>query len=281
MAYDGRLLADRLIALHDAYDIRFLDPDPLVLVRQFNDPRDQEIAGLLAASVAFGGVRTIMADVGGLLARMDNAPWETVCRFDPARDARRFDGWYHRFINGRDIAALCWAMRRAIDAYGSLGALFSHFFEPPHDDIAPALTRFVGHLRGLDPAPIAPGRHYPYLLSSPADGSACKRMNLYLRWMVRRRSPDLGVWRMLPPSHLIMPVDTHVARISRHIGLTDRATVNWNMARDITHALRRIDASDPVKFDYAICRLGILDHCPRRRDPATCAQCLIRDVCVL
>ena len=275
------LLAECLTTLHDTYDIRYLDPDPLAIVRRFRDPRDQEIAGLLAAGVAFGGVRSIMADVANLFARMDDAPWETVRRFDPARDAGRFDGWYHRLLKGPDIAALCWAMRRTMDAYGSLGALFARFFDPSHDDIAPALVRFTDHLRRLDPAPITPGAHFRHLLSSPADGSACKRMNLYLRWMVRRESPDLGLWRDVPPSHLVMPVDTHVARICRNIGLTTRRTVNWSMAREITDALRAIDARDPVKFDYALCRLGILDHCPRLQDPVKCAACPVGDACIL
>jgi len=212
---------------------------------------------------------------------MDNAPHALVSRFDPATDARRFEGWYHRLHRGEDVAALCWATRRALEAYGSLGALFRTGFDADHGDIAPALGAFVGFLRAANPAPVRPGRFYGHLLSSPEDGSACKRMNLYLRWMVRRSSPDLALWQDIPPSHLVIPLDTHVARISRAIGLARRTTPNWYMAREITDALRLIDPCDPVKFDHALSRLGILDHCPKKRDLSRCAACLIHDICAL
>ena len=275
------LLASRLTVLYETYDIRFLDPDPLVLVRLSGDRRDREIAGLFAAVLAYGGARTIMKDVRDLFERMDGEPYGFVTRFVPKRDARRFRGWYHRFHRGEDVAALVWAVRRALEEHGSLGDLFSAGFSRTHRDIAPALHAFVTYLRTLDPGPIVPGEHYHHLLPSPADGSACKRMNLFLRWMVRRTGPDLGLWLDIPTSHLVIPLDTHVARISRHVGLTRRSTPNWRMAREITDALRTIDPDDPVRFDYAICRLGILDRCPRRRSLTRCAGCLIREICVL
>ena len=285
--YDERrsILADRLDRLWAAYDMSFLDPDPLVVVRRYSDPRDREIAGLFAAALAFGGVRTIMRDAEDLFRRMgaaaDGGLRQAIVTFDPAHDAARLAGWYHRFVRGEDVAALAWAVRRAIEAHGSLGALFAEGFNPADRDIGPALAAFVRYLRGFDPAPVVPGPFYGYLLASPEDGSACKRMNLYLRWMVRREVPDLGLWRQISPSHLVMPVDTHVARICRSIGLTARRTADWRMAREITDALAAIDPADPVKYDYAISRLGILERCPRRRDPMRCADCLIGDLCIL
>jgi uncharacterized protein (TIGR02757 family) len=279
------ILADRLNRLHETYDISFLDPDPLVLVREFSDPRDLEIAALFASAIAFGGVRTIMADVERLFDLMNGAPWETITQFDPVGDAGRFDGWYHRFVKGHDIALLASCIRRAIEEHGSLGQLFTASFDLSDPDIGPALAGFVAKLRSLAIGPDSdrnpPGRYFNYLLSSPADGSACKRMNLFLRWVVRTESPDLGLWRHIPVSHLVMPLDTHVARICRNIGLTTRKTANWAMAKEITAALRRIDPTDPVKYDYAICRLGILGHCPTKHDPAKCAGCPIQDICVL
>lgn len=273
------LLAQRLNALCETYDLRDLDPDPLVIVREYDDPKDREIAGLFAAVLAFGGVRQIMRSVRTLLDRMGGKPYAFVSQFEPSqRDV--FAGWYHRFIRADDIAALTWSIRRVLDVYGSLEALFASGFSSEHRDIEIALRQFVETLKSLDTSPITPGDFYGHLLSSPADGSACKRMNLYLRWMVRSTEPDLGIWTAIPPSHLVIPLDTHVARMSQNLGLTARATPNWRMAREITDRLAEFDSLDPVKYDYAMCRLGILDHCPRRRDLTVCAECMIRDVCV-
>ena len=121
-----------------------------------------------------------------------------------------------------------------------------------------------------------------YFFSSPAGGSACKRLNLYLRWMVRHDPGlDLGLWTEVPPSRLVIPLDTHVARIARYVGLSSRNTADWKMALEVTRALREFDPGDPVKYDFAICRLGILDYCPRKRDALKCAACLLKPVCTL
>ena len=107
-------------------------------------------------------------------------------------------------------------------------------------------------------------------------------MNLFLRWMVRPDDGvDLGVWRHVSPSQLIIPLDTHVSRIASYLGLTQRRTVDWRMAQEVTRRLRQIDPDDPVKYDFALCRLGILDACPRRRDPIKCAGCDLLSVCTL
>ena len=277
--HNRALLEQRLNGLCAAFDLRDLDPDPLVIVREFADPRDREIAGLYAAVLAFGGVRQIMRSVRALFERMEDSPYAFASTFEPSQRAA-FTGWYHRFIRGDDIAALTWSIRRALDEYGSLETLFAVGYERDHGDIQHALTRFVGTLKSYDTAPIPPGAFFGHLLSSPVDGSACKRMNLYLRWMIRSTEPDLGIWTTIPTSRLVIPLDTHVARISRNLGLTVRATPNWRMAREITDRLAEFDPDDPVKYDYAICRLGILERCPRIRSASKCADCGMRDVCV-
>jgi uncharacterized protein (TIGR02757 family) len=119
-------------------------------------------------------------------------------------------------------------------------------------------------------------------LSDPASGSACKRLNLFLRWMVRPDDGlDLGLWAPVRPDQLVIPLDTHEARISRYLGLSDRRTVDWKMAVEVTEGLRRLDPSDPVRYDFALSRLGILDECPRRRDPVKCRRCPLVPVCTL
>lgn len=118
-----------------------------------------------------------------------------------------------------------------------------------------------------------------YLLTSPEDASACKRMNLYLRWMVRRTSPDLGLWTFVSPAKLVMPVDTHIHRIATFLGLNDRRSADWKAARGITDRLAVFDPADPVRYDFALCRLGILDLCSRQKRKENCDVCLLRDAC--
>jgi len=118
-----------------------------------------------------------------------------------------------------------------------------------------------------------------YLLTSPDDGSACKRMNLYLRWMVRRTPPDLGLWSFVDPAKLVMPVDTHIHRIATFLGLNDRKSADWKAARGITDRLAEFDAADPVRYDFALCRLGILDLCSVRKKKENCDVCMLREVC--
>ena len=139
--------------------------------------------------------------------------------------------------------------------------------EQRDEDIGPSLTRFV-EIMGSD-----------YLLTSPRDGSACKRMNLFLRWMVRRTPPDLGIWDFVDPAKLVMPLDTHVHRIATFLGLNDRKSADWKAARAITDELAHFDKADPVRYDFALCRLGILDLCSRKRRKENCDVCLLRDAC--
>ena len=121
-----------------------------------------------------------------------------------------------------------------------------------------------------------------YFLPSPEDGSACKRLNLYLRWMVRRGDGlDFGQWREVSTAHLVIPLDSHVSRIARYVGLTDRLTPSWGTALEVTEQLCRFDPRDPVKYDFSLCRLGILKLCPKKRRPSKCRACPLLDVCLL
>jgi len=157
--------------------------------------------------------------------------------------------------------------------------------------VGPALSAFSRRMlerTGLPAGPgvvggrLLPGAPVRTFFSSPEKGSACKRFNLYLRWMVRREGGlDFGLWTSIPPAALVIPLDTHVARIAGLMGLTRRRTADWKMALEVTDALRRLDPLDPVKYDFALCRLGILEYCPRRVDPVKCAACLIRPACTL
>jgi len=261
------VLRERLDALAATFDISTIAPDPLQLVLRYDDPRDQEVAGLLAAAFAYGRADIIVSNIGAVLDRMQPSPFAYVSKFRRARAMRDFAGFAHRFHKTPELVGLLGRIAVAIENYGSLGELFRRCYDAADDDIGPSLARFVDRL-GSD-----------YLLTSPRDGSACKRMNLFLRWMVRRTPPDLGIWDFVDPAKLVVPLDTHVHRIATFLGLSDRKTPDWRAARMITDRLAKFDAADPIRYDFAICRLGILDLCSRRRRKENCDVCLLRDVC--
>ena len=268
------LLRERLDGLVATFDIATITPDPLELVLRHDGPRDREIAGIIAAAFAYGRASTVVANTGLVLRRMTPSPYEYLATFSPGEAMKRFAGFAHRFHKTRELVLFLSVLAEAQQRHGTLGALFRKCHDPADADIGPSLTRFVTRLRnGRDDAALR------YLLTSPEDGSACKRMNLYLRWMVRRTSPDLGLWTFVSPSQLVMPVDTHIHRIATFLGLNDRRSADWRAARQITDALARFDASDPVRYDFALCRLGILDLCSRTRKKASCDVCQLRDVC--
>ncbi len=264
------LLKKRLDTLVETFDVSTIAPDPLQLVLRYQRPLDQEVAGLIAAAFAYGRAEFIVSNIGVVLTRMTPSPYRYLQTFDASKAARRFAGFAHRFHKTPDLVAFLGRIADAIREHGSLGALFERCYDSGDDDIAPALTRFVEAIR-------VPGLEY--LLTSPRDGSACKRMNLYLRWMVRRTAPDLGLWTFADPAKLVMPVDTHIHRIATFLGLNDRKSADWKAARALTDRLAEFDAHDPVRYDFALCRLGILDLCSRKQRKENCDVCLLREVC--
>jgi uncharacterized protein (TIGR02757 family) len=270
----AEILRDRLDELVATFDVSTIEPDPLQLVRRYDDPLDQEVAGILAAAFAYGRADIVVANVGRVLDAMGPSPFLFVRTFRRADGLKRFAAFAHRFHKTRDLVDLLDRLAAAIREHGSLGSLFHRCCEPDDRDLGAALSRFVRALLGPKPS-----KALQYLLSSPENGSACKRMNLYLRWMVRRSSPDLGLWTFADPAKLVMPVDTHVHRIATFLGLNRRKSADWKAARAITDRLARLDPADPVRYDFAVCRLGILDRCSRRRRKENCDVCLLRDVC--
>jgi uncharacterized protein (TIGR02757 family) len=257
-------------------DLSHLDPDPLVAVRAYASPADLEVAGLLAAGLAFGGAATILASSRRALAALGPSPAAAADGASPAELRRALRGFRHRWIDGDDVAdlvAACGALRRR---HGSLEAAFAAG-DPGGADVGGALAAFAAELRAAAPRGGAAGVRA--LVPSPAEGSACKRPLLFLRWMCRPAGIDTGAWSSPTPARLVLPLDTHVARITRALGLLRRRATDWRAALEATAALRRFDAADPVKYDYALCRLGILDLCPSRRDPVNCARCGLFDVC--
>jgi uncharacterized protein (TIGR02757 family) len=275
------LLGERLNELVSTFDISTIEPDPLQLVLRFTDARDQEVAGLIAGAFAYGRADIVVRNAGAVLEAMTPGPRAYLDSFDASEAQARFAGFSHRFHKTPELVALLTCVAGAIAEHGSLGEVFRAGYNEDDEDIGPALTRFVETILSFSPAGIRKptADALRYLVTSPADGSACKRMNLFLRWMVRRTPPDLGIWDFVDPAKLVMPVDTHIHRIATFLGLNGRKSADWKAARSITDALAKFDAADPVRYDFAICRLGILDLCSRKRRKENCDVCMLREVC--
>lgn len=243
----------------------FLSTSALSIPHGYRRPDDREIAAFVTASLAYGNVKQIHRSAKAALEAVGDSPAKFIRQFDPAHDTARFQQFVHRFNSGADLALLCYLLHQAIAAAGSLQAFFLKGYDPTHEDIEPALTSFVERMLSLDVSPSYPSGLLPakagihFFFPSPAQGSACKRLNLFLRWMVRRGDEiDFGIWTEVSPKKLIVPLDTHVARIARQLGLTRIKQPNWRMAKEVTGRLRAFDPEDPVKYDFALCRLGIL-----------------------
>jgi uncharacterized protein (TIGR02757 family) len=256
--------------------------DPIERVRPFTAPADREVVGFLAAGLAFGRVASVLASIDAVLAVMGPSPSAFVRRFDPARDAPALSGIVHRWTQGRDLAGVLSILRHMLDTAGSIEQFFLEGDDPAAPDIAPGLESFCRRARDVDMRPVygrvpaRPGAHGFFAL--PSTGSACKRLNLFLRWMVRRDDIDLGVWTHVSKSRLIMPLDVHVIRVGQCLGLTSYRSPGWRMAADITRHLREIEPADPVRYDFALCHLGMLDLCGFNQQAGD-SRCPLRGAC--
>jgi uncharacterized protein (TIGR02757 family) len=256
--------------------------DPIQIVRRYQHRDDKEVVGFCAASLAFGRVASVLQSIERLVALMGPRPAEYVRRFEPARDAAAFKGLVHRWTRERDIVALLWILRQMLDRSGSIEGFFLEGYDTSAPDLASALDSFSERAMALDlraaygRVPKRPG--VGYFFPRPSKGSACKRLNLFLRWMIRHDALDLGVWTRIPPSKLVVPLDTHVIRVGRCLQLTRLQSPGWKMASDITASLARIDGDDPTRYDFSICHLGMMNACGFSRAQAD-SQCPLRGVC--
>jgi uncharacterized protein (TIGR02757 family) len=250
--------------------------DPVGFVHRYTDPLDQEIVGLVAASVAFGNVKTIRAKLEEAFARVGPHPARAADQ--PERLLQKMEGWKHRVFRGEDVARLMIGARLIQKERGSLGRWFEAELE--HKDMRAAMLSFCQTLRSKGKLFKHPRRRGPSHILPDVEGkSAAKRLFLFLRWMVRPADGvDLGLWNV-PASRLLIPVDTHIHKLSRNLGLTRRKDLSWKTAEEVTAALARFDPQDPVKYDFALCHMGMLQRCPSRKDPVRCEGCGVRPVC--
>ncbi|MGE0041838.1 MAG: TIGR02757 family protein [Vicinamibacterales bacterium] len=254
-----------LDALYHGYNAAHVVSDPVWIVRRFTRPDDQEVVAFLAGALAFGRVQSVLQSIEAALAVMGPSPAAYVRAFEPARHARDLAHLVHRWTRGDDHAALVWVLRQMIERSGSIEGFFLEGDDPAAETVEGGLESFSTRALALDVSAVY-GRRRPrpgvaYFFSRPSSGGACKRLNLFLRWMVRRDEVDLGLWRRVSPGRLVVPLDTHVIRVGQCLGLTRYRSPGWRMALDITRSLRALDPDDPIRYDFSLCHVGMMGAC--------------------
>jgi uncharacterized protein (TIGR02757 family) len=243
---------DKLEGLYAAYNHReFVHPDPLEFLYHYPALQDREIVALIASSLAYGRVAQILKSVSSVLRLMGSSPFHFVMTLPLESLLAVFSGFKHRFTAGPELAWMLWGARRAIEKHGSLLGCFLAGWNEKESTVLPGLSAFVKAF------PMNSARCWGGFLPSPAKGSACKRLNLFMRWMVRRDDVDPGGWGHIPPSKLIVPLDVHMHRISLSFGLTNRKQADLRTAMEVTRAFKKVAPEDPVRYDFALTRLGI------------------------
>jgi uncharacterized protein (TIGR02757 family) len=275
-------LAAALERLYQDYNREDSASDPVHLVRPFTNPADREIAGFCAAALAFGRVASVLNSITTLFAIMGPHPAAFVRAFDPSGPHPELRAMVHRWTRGVDLAALLWMLRQMVERSGSIEGFFLEGHARDAADVGAALDSFSARAMQLDirraygRTPRRPG--VCYFFPRPSAGSACKRLNLFLRWMVRHDEIDLGVWRGVRAAQLVVPLDTHVIRLGRCLKLTRYRSPGWRMAADITASLRALNPVDPVKFDFSLCHVGMMNACGYGT-PRGDAQCPLKGLC--
>jgi uncharacterized protein (TIGR02757 family) len=228
----------------------FIHPDPLEFIYRYDRLEDRELAGFAAAALAYGKVNQILKSVEKVLSPMGPSPQRWLLKTPAKGISAAFSAFKHRFTTGAELAVFLMNIKRTVEAYGSLKACFLRRYEPADETLAGAIYAFVDDFNSLACAPT--------LTPCPRKKSSFKRLNLFLRWMIRRDAVDPGVWSGISPSKLIVPLDTHMFAIARSIGFTKRNDTSMKTALEITAAFRRVNPADPVKYDFSLTRTGIL-----------------------
>jgi uncharacterized protein (TIGR02757 family) len=254
--------------------------DPIEFPHRYKNPRDVEVSAFIASSLAYGKVELFKPVVEKILSGMGASPYEFLLEFRPKKHLRYFEGMKYRFNENEDLIALIFLLHKIVSRHTSLENVFMKFYRSDALTIEEGLAGFVAALLKINTKQIYGKDIKPtglrQLFSSPVNGSACKRANLFLRWMVRDRDIDFGIWEGISKNRLIIPLDTHIARISRCLGFTERRSQDWKMATEITESLKRIDHEDPLKYDFALCHHGISGICKGMRDSTECTGCVFK-----
>jgi len=265
---------DRFYAEYDFRE-RILH-DPIEFPRRYKKRGDIEVAGFIASCFAYGQVTLFKPVIEKILSAMGNSPHDFLLNFKVPKNNRLFSGINYRFNKNKDILCLLHILSLLLREHKSIGNAFKNFYKETDADIGKALTGFIDYLLSINTSEVYGRNLKPagllQFFPSPAKGSACKRMNLFLRWMIRNKDIDFGIWKGLPQNKLVIPLDTHIARISRCLGFTKRSSNDWKTAVEITKALKKLDPQDPLKYDFAMCHYGISGLCGAGK----CKDCLLK-----
>lgn len=271
--------------LYSCRSHRHLENDPLSFCHRYENPLDQEIVALIASSLAYGKVHSIKNSLEKVLGVMSPSPRRFIEKFEAGPCLQALAGFKHRFNDARDLCALFLAVKTMIVQEGTIASYFMRYYDNEADDLTPSLVNFSAALLHMDYSlvfgsnQIPADSYFSFFFPSPASGSACKRLCMFLRWVVRPADGiDLGLWKDIPPAKLIMPVDAHIQKIARFLGFTSRRQADWRMAKEITAALRAFDPEDPIKYDFSLCHIGITEGCNGRKREA-CLMCALSEVC--
>ncbi len=252
---DGELKALLEEKYHQYHHESFIEEDPIQIPRMFDDPEDIEIAGFLAATIAWGQRKTIISNMNNLLGYMHHSPYEFVMQAgrDDLEDFRVFK---HRTFNGEDCIFFLRSLKNIYRHHGGLRSLFEKYYLE-HLDLRPALRAFHEVFFEI-PHPERTRKHVADIRKK----STAKRLNMFLRWMVRPDPAgiDFGLWRQISPRHLYMPLDVHSGKVARALGLLTRKQNDWQAVEELTARLREMDPQDPVKYDYALFGMGVFEH---------------------
>ncbi len=243
---------DALFKLYN--NVEFITNDPICIPHRFNKKQDIEISGFYAAIFAWGNRATIINKCTELLDRMDNSPHQFILHHTPS-DLKKLLGFKHRTFNDTDLLYTIAFFQEWYSNHNSLEHAFTSQIKPSHESVEHALNGFRNNFFSLEDIPKRTFKH----VASPAQQSACKRINMYLRWMVRNDSfgVDFGLWKKIKPSQLVCPLDLHVQRVAMEMGLLTRTQSDWKAAIELTQNLKKIDATDPVKYGFALFGLGV------------------------
>ncbi len=275
-----------LDAFYKQYDLQQrIAYDPIELPHRYKKQPDIETSGFIVSCLSYGRVALFKPVINRILRIAGDSPYGFFLNFDIRRDAHLFEGIKYRMNTAEDITAFLYLLSVLLKKNGTLGRFFRDSFEKDDPNIINALSKFVKAFYSEDTSPLYGRNIRPFgllqMLPSPDNGSTCKRAHMFLRWMVRGGDGvDFGLWTFIPADRLIMPLDTHIARIARHLGLTKRKATDIKTAIDITNNLKRFDPDDPVKYDFALCHLGISGKCPSKKSPLSCLTCSLKDMCI-
>lgn len=234
----------------------FIKDDPVCIPHFYTRKQDVEIAGLFAAVFAWGNRAIIIKKCKELLQRMDNAPYDFIMNYHDV-DLKRLLGFKHRTFNDTDLLYFIHFLHYHYSGNESLETAFTNAINNKDETIENGLNHFFYYFFSLEYAPARTKKH----IASPIKKSTCKRLNMFLRWMVRQddKGVDFGIWKKISPSQLICPIDVHVARVAYRFNLLNRNKIDWQAGLELTSYLRKLDPADPVKYDFALFVLGVIE----------------------